>query len=218
MTAPRRLLDHLLSPRHLAFWALLGSVATVVGLVITIGMAVAGGAREASTPPARYPITPIGTAPTSDALSTPTATASETTTTTTGSVSSTGSTSPSEVRATNTADLTVQSVNVEVSDTYKVGAGLYQRSGRKTINLRYWWTTVTNYGPIAFGDKTCTVVTTITAIATNSVIDTFRTAECTYNGGWVEMSAPQGWQRILVDVTLANGSQGKGTFDFNVIP
>src|SRR5690242_337041 len=47
-------LDRILSPRHLAFWGLLASIATVAGLIITL----AGGSRTQS-PPAAQPTPPI---------------------------------------------------------------------------------------------------------------------------------------------------------------
>ena len=115
------------------------------------------------------------------------------------------------------ADLKVKSVDIELSDTYKVGNGLYELGGRKTINLRFWWTTVTNYGPIESGDKTCTVIATMTTRPSNKLVDTYRTANCTFSG-WVEMSAPQGIQSIDVEVTLGNGSRGTGSQRIRVIP
>jgi hypothetical protein len=116
-----------------------------------------------------------------------------------------------------TEDLKFQSVSLELSDTYKAGAGLYKLDGRKTINLRFWWTTATNYGPVDPGDKSCTVVATMISKPSGHVVDTYRTPNCSFSG-WVEMFAPQGMQEITVDVTLANGSHGKGVESFRVIP
>jgi hypothetical protein len=119
--------------------------------------------------------------------------------------------------AATSADVKIQSVDIEISDTYKAGAGLYQLGGRKTINLRFWWTTTTNYGPIDSGDKDCTVIATMTTKPSNKVVDTYRTANCTFSG-WVEMFAPEGVQEIAVDVTLANGSHSRGVQRIRVIP
>jgi hypothetical protein len=57
----------------------------------------------------------------------------------------------------------------------------------------------------------------MTTKPSNKVVDTYRTASCTFSG-WVEMYAPEGLQEIAVDVTLANGSRGKGVQRIRVIP
>lgn len=111
----------------------------------------------------------------------------------------------------------VQSVQVQTGDYLRVGAGLYQLSGHPMLQLRYWWTTMTNYGAIDTGDTSCTVVGTITNTSSGTVVDIERSATCTLEG-WEEVEVPQGSFKLTVTVTLASGAKGSGSTLFRVIP
>jgi hypothetical protein len=111
----------------------------------------------------------------------------------------------------------VQSVQVQTGDYLRVGAGLYQLSGAPTLQLRYWWTTMTNYGAIDSGDTSCTVVGTITNTSSGAVVDIERSATCTLDG-WEEVHVPQGSFKLTVTVTLQSGATGSGSTLFRVIP
>ena len=153
--------------------------------------------------------------------------------TTSAAVAGTGSTSSSSADTSATADpatsdtaapygeppaaAKVDSVQVKVDDIGKVGAGLYQLNGHGSLDFRYWWTTVTDYGEIEGGDKSCTVVMTITNLARNQVVDRQRSAYCSMDG-WYGAQLPQGRYRLSVSVTLESGSKGLGNLAFTVIP
>lgn len=111
----------------------------------------------------------------------------------------------------------VQSVKIQTGDYLKVGAGLYQLNGSTMLQLRYWWTTMTNYGAIDSSDTSCTVVGTITNTSSGEVVDVERSADCTM-GGWHEVQVPQGSFKLTVAVTLESGAKGNGSTVFRVIP
>jgi hypothetical protein len=111
----------------------------------------------------------------------------------------------------------VQSVKVQTGDYQRVGAGLYQLSGSTTLQLRYWWTTMTNYGAMDYTDTSCTVVGVITNTSSGEVVDVERSATCTLEG-WHSAQVPQGSFKLTVAVTLESGAKGGGTTLFRVIP
>ena len=115
------------------------------------------------------------------------------------------------------ASARVESVRVEADDIGKVGSGLYQLAGYSGLDFRYWWTTVTDYGEIEGGDKSCTVVMTISNVGTGEVVDKQRSANCTMEG-WHAARLPQGRYRLAVAVALESGSKGSGSFSFTVVP
>ena len=115
------------------------------------------------------------------------------------------------------ASAQVESVEVEADDIGKVGAGLYQLAGHSGLDFRYWWTTVTDYGEIESGDKSCTVVMTITNLGAGKVVDKQRSANCTMQG-WHSAQLPQGRYRLAVAVALESGSKGSGSYSFTVVP
>jgi len=111
----------------------------------------------------------------------------------------------------------VQSVQVQTGDYLRVGAGLYQLSGATTLQFRYWWTTMTNYGAIDPDDTSCTVVGTITNTSSGVTVDIERSDDCSLDG-WHETQVPQGSFRLTVTVTLESGAKGSGSTLFRVIP
>jgi hypothetical protein len=129
----------------------------------------------------------------------------------------TGTTDTAAVDGQPPAAAKIESVQVKVDDIGKVGAGLFQLDGRSSLDFRYWWTTLTDYGEIEGGDKSCTVVMTITNLGKNQVVDRQRSAYCTMEG-WYGARLPQGRYRLSVSVTLESGSKGSGSFAFTVIP
>jgi hypothetical protein len=111
----------------------------------------------------------------------------------------------------------IQDVRVEVGDYRKIGSGLYQLAGSKVLNVRYWWTTTTNYGVIESTDTSCTVVGTVTNLATRRIAATARSATCSLQG-WQSADLPQGSYRLSVSVTLESGARGTGTLQFRIVP
>jgi len=113
--------------------------------------------------------------------------------------------------------VSIQSVKVQAGDYRKVGSGLYQLGGSKTLQFRYWWTTMSNFGAIDSSDTSCTVVGTITNLATGGVEDTARSATCSLQG-WQQAYLPQGNYRVSVTVTLESGTRGSGSLQFRIVP
>jgi hypothetical protein len=147
-----------------------------------------------------------------------------------GSTTATAPVTPTSVAGTTASDLgpttgatgatepvTVQSVKVQTGDYHKVGSGLYQLQGLRTLQLRYWWTTMTNFGTIDSNDTSCTVVGTVTNLGTRAVEDTARSATCSLQG-WEQVDLPQGSHQITVVVTLDSGVRGSGNSVVRVIP
>lgn len=112
---------------------------------------------------------------------------------------------------------TVQSVTVESGEYRRIGKGLYELAGSPSLNVRYWWTTTTNYGLIESGDTSCSVVMTTYAIPDGGVISTDRSATCSQQG-WHEVKLAQGAYRIVVSVTLDSGASGDGEVTFRIVP
>ena len=111
----------------------------------------------------------------------------------------------------------VDSVTIKAGDYRKVGARLYQLSGSKTLEIRYWWTTITDYGEIDSADTSCTVAGTITNLATRTIVHRARSATCSLQG-WQSAYLPQGRYRVAVAVTLESGAKGTGEMVFTIIP
>jgi len=111
----------------------------------------------------------------------------------------------------------VESIKVQAGDYSKVGAGLYQLGGSRTLDFRYWWTTLTDNGAIDSGDRTCTVQMTILDLTTRQVVDKERSAACSFDG-WYSANLPQGRYRLTVAVALESGARGSGSLSFTVIP
>jgi hypothetical protein len=129
---------------------------------------------------------------------------------------------PSDVAASNVPSAAppaprVQSVQVQTGDYQRVGAGLYQLDGSATLEFRYWWTAMTNYGAIDSYDTSCTVVGTIINPSSGEEVDIERSDSCTL-GGFEDVEVPQGSFKLTVTVTLASGARGSGSTLFRVIP
>jgi hypothetical protein len=182
----------------------IGAAAVVVAAVIGGIFALVAASRSNSPVPSPTTTVP---APPSD-TTTVTATTGEDPTTTYEPTTSEG-TPPSPAR--------VDSVTVEAGEYRKVGARLYQLNGSKTLEFRYWWTTITDYGEIDSGDTSCTVVGTITNLATRAVVHRARSATCSLQG-WQSAYLPQGRYRVAVAVTLESGTKGTGEMVFTIIP
>jgi hypothetical protein len=111
----------------------------------------------------------------------------------------------------------VESVKVQAGDYSKVGSGLYQLGGSRTLDFRYWWTTLTDNGAIDGSDRTCTVVITISNLTTRQVVDKQRSAACSFDG-WYSANLPQGRYRLSVAVELESGARGSGSLLFTIVP
>jgi hypothetical protein len=183
----------------------IGAAAVIVAAIIGGIFALVAASRSNS--PAPSPTTTIPASPNATDT-TVTATSEENPATTYEPTTSEG-TPPSPAR--------VDSVTVEAGDYRKVGARLYQLSGSKTLEVRYWWTTITDYGEIDSSDTSCTVVGTVTNLATRAVVHRARSATCSLQG-WQSAYLPQGRYRIAVAVTLESGAKGTGEMALTVIP
>jgi hypothetical protein len=109
----------------------------------------------------------------------------------------------------------IEAVTIEAGDYKKIGKGLYQLSGSRSVAVRYWWTTISNYGEVEGTD--CTVVSRVTDVQTGALHDTYRTATCSLKG-WSEAVVAEGHWRIAVTVKLDSGATGEGVWDFEVVP
>jgi hypothetical protein len=108
----------------------------------------------------------------------------------------------------------IQSVKINVDDFFKAGNGIYSLGGRRTIQIRYGWVTMSNYGEL--DGKACTVVTTVTR--DSEVVYTYRTAGCSFVDGWVGPDFSEGSYLITVAVKADSGARGTGTSRLKVIP
>jgi hypothetical protein len=155
------------------------------------------------------PTPPADPTATTAAASTSSTSGSETTTSDLGSTA--------EAAAETTEAVTVQAVKVQIGDYHRVGSGLYQLAGSSSLQLRYWWTTMTSFGTLESSDTSCTVVGTVTNLGTRAVEDTARSATCSLQG-WQQVYLPPGNYRITVMVTLNSGARGSGSSVVRVVP
>jgi hypothetical protein len=115
------------------------------------------------------------------------------------------------------AALKIESIVIDFYDSsWKIGPGKYQLGTRQEIEVKFWWTTFTNQGTL--GGKDCTVVVQIRRTNTKALISDgdFRTAECSYAGGWVGMYVPEGSFQLSVRVEASNGSTRTASSNFSV--
>ena len=183
--------------------AVITAVGAVLAAVVAGIFALAANRDSGSEPPASTSVAVPGTPSTA--------------TTSTGSVADSTTSGTAFAEGEPPASAGVDTVQVEADDIGKVGSGLYQLAGHNGLDFRYWWKTVTDYGEIEGGDKSCTVVMTITNLATRKVVDKQRSANCSMDG-WHSARLPQGRYRLAVSVALESGSQGSGNLSFTVIP
>jgi hypothetical protein len=201
------------TPRDRGFWrlwstepkllvglaALIGAAATVVGLFIHSAQGNSAAPPPSATTTVAAPGSPSST-------ETPTSTSLETDPLSDGTSAVTEGSAP-----------VIQAIRLEAGDYHRVGPGLYQLGGARTLEIRYWWTTITNYGSIDSNDTSCAVVATITDAKTGAIVDTARSATCSLSG-WQSSYVPQGSYRLSVSVTLESGAKGSAKRPFTVTP
>lgn len=179
--------------------ALIGAAAGVIGLFIH-------NAQGNTAAPPSSAATAVVSSTLPSSTETPISTSPETNPLADGSSAVTGGAAP-----------VIQAIRLEAGDYHKVGPGLYQLGGARTLEIRYWWTTITNYGSIDSNDTSCAVVATITNSTTGEIVDTQRSATCSLSG-WQSSYVPQGSYRLSISVALESGAKGSAKWPFRVTP
>jgi hypothetical protein len=194
------------------FFTLLGLVASIIaifGFVFGIDSIRSAGGQEGgsvTSSPTTAPTDPVTSETPMDQVSeTPTEGAGETPT------EPVASDTPTETATSETPKppepLKIESIVIEFDDVpANIGPGKYQvRKGGKA-GVTFWWTTFTNQGRL--DGRNCTVVVQIRNATTKTLISDgdFRTATCSYEGGWVSFRVPEGTFELTVKVEAPGGS------------
>lgn len=112
----------------------------------------------------------------------------------------------------------IQVAVASAGDYRRIGTGVYELKEAPSLDVKYNWYTVTNYGKIDSGVKTCDVAITVTNIDTGKVVDGAHSAECSLDDGYYESSLSEGRYRVAVVVLLSSRSRGSGTYSFRIVP
>ena len=112
-------------------------------------------------------------------------------------------------------DLVIETVRVEAGDFKQVAPWEYELAGSRTLDFRFYWTTIANTGRLEGTD--CIVVATVTDLADDSTFDVHRTQTCSLTG-WVGEELPAGEYRITVEVEAVTGAKGVGEATAKVLP
>lgn len=202
--------------------ALVGLVASTIGIFVFISGI--GSLRSAGGDGGGSVRSPATTSPTDPVISeTPLVQISDTPTepatkTPTDPVTSDTPTDPSTSETPKLPEpLKIESIVIEFDDIpAKIGPAKYQvRNGGKA-GVTFWWTTFTSQGRL--DGRNCTVVVQIRNKKTKTLVSDgdFRTATCSFEGGWVTMRVPEGSFELSVKVEAAGGSARTARSDFAV--
>jgi outer membrane murein-binding lipoprotein Lpp len=111
--------------------------------------------------------------------------------------------------------LTIENVRIDAGEFKRVAPWEYELDGSRTLDFRFWWTTIANTGRLEGSD--CTVVATVKDISNNSIFDRHRTQTCSLTG-WVAQQLPAGNYLITVEVRAGESAKGSGEATIKVLP
>jgi len=112
-------------------------------------------------------------------------------------------------------ELVIETVRVEAGDYKRVAPWEYELAGSRTLDFRFYWTTIANTGQLDGTD--CVVVATVKNMADNSIFDVHRTQTCSLTG-WVGEELPAGNYLVTVEVQAVTGAKGAGQATVKVLP
>ncbi|WP_328992757.1 hypothetical protein OG394_00765 [Kribbella sp. NBC_01245] len=111
----------------------------------------------------------------------------------------------------------IERIEIEIDDrnAHKIGPGEYQVPEVGRLNLRYWYTTITNFGEL--DSNTCTVVARVVNTKTKQLaVAPTRSAQCTWHG-WLGITDVQrGSYQISVYVKTETGAERTDLLNFIV--